>query len=201
MHSFDADHPTGYELADMTKILDGYHGFLDKWGFRQAFPTDSSLFQALGYRMYFFWQRVIEQARADNANDSLVISGWESTTIDNHSGMVDNHRFFKGDPSILAQATKPELLVIQPRHVITATGSKDLVDIFLINTTNRTGPQTLKLVATNRDGTIAFATEKPVNATGGDTFGQLLAEAIEVPANQAGMLKLHATLTPQTPGV
>jgi len=37
-------------------------------------------------------------------------------------------------------------------------------------------------------------------ATGGDTFGQLLAEAVEVPANAAGMLNLEVTLTPSSPG-
>ncbi len=53
VHSFDADHPAGYELDDMTKILGGYHQFLDRYGFRAAFPTDSSLFQVIGYRTYY----------------------------------------------------------------------------------------------------------------------------------------------------
>jgi len=199
VHSFDSTHPTGYELADMTKILNGYHQFLDQWGFRQAFPTDSSLFQAIGYRTYFFWQRIVEQTRMDNANDGIVISGWESTTIDNHSGIVDNHRFFKGDPKIIAEACQPEVLVIQPRHVIVAQGEKNLVDVFLINEVNRTGPQTLKLTARRPDGSVAFTTEKSVNAKGGDTYGQLLAEAVEIPAaDVAGMLTLEATLTPQS---
>ena len=195
VHSFDANHPTGYELADMTKILDGYHQFLDKWGFRQAFPTDSSLFQAIGYRTYFFWQRIVEQTRIDNANDGIVISGWESTTIDNHSGLVDNHRFFKGDPKIIAEATQPELLSLQPRHVIVAKGDTNMVDIFLINEVNRTGPQILQLTAQNSDGSVAFSTEKNVNAAGGNIYGQLLAEAVEIPAaTQAGMMTLTATL-------
>ncbi len=124
VHSFDAAHPTGYELDDMKQILGGYHQYLDKWGFRQAFPTDSLLFQALGYRMYYFWQRVVAQSRAANTNDYLVISGWESTTIDNHSGMVDNHRFFKGDPAVIAKATKPLMLFIQPRHMIVAKATR-----------------------------------------------------------------------------
>lgn len=200
VHSFDAAHPTGYEKDDMTQILAGYHDFIDKYGFRKAFPTDSSLFQAIGYRMYYFWQRIIEQSRIDNCNDDLVISGWESTTIDNHSGMVDNHRFLKGDPKVLAKACQPEMLFIQPRHMIVAKGDKDLVDIFLINETNRTGPQTLKFTAKNADGSVAFTTEKPVTATGGDTFGQLLAEAVEVPSSLEGMLNLEATLTPESPG-
>jgi beta-galactosidase len=197
VHSFDANHPTGYELDDMTKILAGYHQFLDKWGFRQAFPTDSSLFQAIGYRTYYFWQRVIELARVDNANDYLVISGWESTTIDNHSGLLDNHRFFKADPAVLAKACRPEMLVIQPRHIIVAKGDKDLVDVFLINETNRSGPHLLTLTAKRPDGSRIFTTERPVVVAGGDTFGQLLTEAIELPpADAAGMMTLLASLTP-----
>jgi beta-galactosidase len=197
VHSFDAAHPTGYELDDMTNILAGYHDFLDKWGFRKAFPTDSSLFQAIGFRTYYFWQRIVEQSRADNTNDSLVISGWESTTIDNHSGIVDNHRFFKNDPAVIAKATRPEILFLQPRNMIVAQGDTDDVDVFLINEVNRTGPQTLKLTAKNPDGSVAFTTEKDVTATGGDTYGELLAEEITVPAKVAGMLNLEATLTPK----
>ena len=196
VHSFDAAHPDGYELADMTKILNGYHQFLDKWGFREAFPTDSSLFQAIGYRTYFFWQRIVEQTRIDNANDGIVISGWESTTIDNHSGLLDNHRFFKGDPKIIAEACKPELLVVQPRHVILSQGETNLVDVFLINEIGRAGPQTLKLTAKRPDGSVAFAMEKSVEARGGETYGQLLADAIAIPAaDVAGMFTLEGTLT------
>ncbi len=196
VHSFDAAHPTGYELADMTKILAGYHAFLDKNGFRSAFPTDSALFQAIGYRSYYFWQREIEQARADNTADALVISGWESTTIDNHSGLVDNHRFFKGDPAVLAKGTQPEMIFLQPRKMIVAKGEKDVVDVFLINTMNRTGEQTLTFSAKDATGKVVATFEKNVTAAGGDTFGQLLAEGIEIPpAEAAGRVALEASLT------
>ncbi len=198
VHSFDTAHPSGYELADMTKILNGYHQFLDKWGFREAFPTDSSLFRAIGYRTYFFWQRIVEQTRIDNSNDGIVISGWESTTIDNHSGLLDNHRFFKGDPKVIAEACKPELLVIQPRHVILAKGEKNLVDIFLINETGRTGPQTLTLTGKKPDGSVLFSMKRLVEAAGGDTYGQLLAAGVSIPeADAAGMLNLEGSLVPQ----
>jgi hypothetical protein len=201
VHSFDSAHPSGYELDDASKVLAGYHQYLDKFGFRKAFPTDSSLFQAIGYRTYYFWQRVVEQSRADNINDFLVISGWESTTIDNHSGLVDNHRFLKGDPKVIAEATQPEMLFIQPRHMIVAKGEKDLVDIFLINEKNRNGAQTLKIVAKQSDGKNIFSTEKACTSIGGDTFGQLLAEGIEIPpADAAGMMTIEATLTPAASG-
>jgi hypothetical protein len=90
------------------------------------------------------------------------------------------------------------MLFIQPRHMIVAEGDKDLVDVFLINENNLTGPQTLKFTARRPDGSVAFTTEKSVVAAGGDTYGQLLADAIELPpADVAGMMTLTATLTPQ----
>jgi hypothetical protein len=55
----------------------------------------------------------------------------------------------------------------------------------------------LRLTAKRPDGSVAFTTEKPVTAIGGDTYGQVLAEGIELPpATTSGMLALEATLTP-----
>lgn len=196
VHSFDAAHPTGYELDDMRTILDGYHTFLDKYGFRPEFPTDSSLFQAINARAYEFWRRIVEQSRFDDTMDGLVISGWESTSIDNHSGLLDNHRFFKGDPQTIAAATKPEVLVVQPRRVIVAKGDKATVDFYLINEVDRKGPQKLAIVARRPDGSVAFTDARTVEAKGGDTYGQLLAQEIQVPADAAGMLTIEASLTP-----
>ena len=199
--AFGRKYKSGYELADMTRIRDGYHQFLDKWGFRQAFPTESSLFQAIGYRTYYFWRRIVEQSRMDNANDYLVISGWESTTVDNHSGIVDNHRFLKGDPSVLAEACQPELLVIQPRRMIVAKGETEMVDLFLINETGRRGPCTLTFKARRPDGSIAYTVDKQVDVRGGDVYGQLLVEGIEFQADAAGMVTLEATLSSPERGV
>jgi beta-galactosidase len=195
LHSFDKTHPTGYEKADMQQILEGYHRFLDKWGFRKAFPTDSSLFTAIGYRTYYFWRRIIEQGRMDNTNDYLVVSGWESTTIDNHSGLVDNHRFFKSDPSVIAAACKPEILVIQPRHMIVARGGADTVDLFLINETNRKGTYRLKVTVRRTDGSVAHTEEREAEVIGGKVYGQLLTEGIRFDADAAGMMKIEASMT------
>jgi hypothetical protein len=194
VHSFDAEHPSGYELEDAKKVLAGYHSFLDRWGFRKAFPTDSSLFQSIGDRTYYFWKRVVGQSRADNANDFLVISGWESTSIDNHSGLVDNHRNFKGNPKILAESCKEELLFIQPRHMVLPRCGKELVDIFLINEAGRQGPQTLNFRALRPDGSVAFQSETSVSAAGGDQYGQLLAEGLEFRPDLGGIYKLEAEL-------
>jgi beta-galactosidase len=196
IHSFDKAHPGGYELADMRQILGGYHRFLDKWGFRKAFPSDSSLFDAIGYRTYYFWKRIIEQTRMDDTNDYLVVSGWESTTIDNHSGLVDNHRFFKGNPAVIAAACRPEVLVIQPRHVITARGDQDTVDLFLINQTGRQGPYRLSVTVRRPDGSVMYKTRRDVQAIGGETYGQLLSEGVIFTTDTKGMLTIDAVMEP-----
>ena len=194
--SFDAKHPTGYDLNDDKRILAATHGFLDRWGFRGVFPTDSDYYTAIGNKSYFFWQKVMEQARADNANDYLAISGWESTTIDNFSGIVDNHRFFKGDPAVLRRGMLPEMLVVRPRRLVVGKGQPDLIDVFLVNEVGRFGPHTLQVTVRRPDGTTVMTVRKTVTATGDNTYGELLAEAIPFTADTAGMLRVGATLTP-----
>ncbi|BDI32948.1 hypothetical protein CCAX7_49990 [Capsulimonas corticalis] len=198
MASFDKNHSTGYDYQDDKRVLDATHDFLDKWGFRKAFPTDASYYNTVGDKSYFFWQKIIEQARADNANDYLVISGWESTTIDNHSGIVDNHRFFKGDPKILHRASVPEMLVVRPRRLALAKGQHDLIDVFLVNETGRMGPHTLNITVKRPNGSVLSTVSKAVRAEGGNTYGQLLDEGIEFTADTAGMLSVEASLTPDT---
>jgi beta-galactosidase len=195
--SFDAAHPTGYDYDDDKNVEDATHAFLDTWKFRSVFPNDSDYFNAIGDKSYFFWQKIIEQARADNYNDYLVISGWESTTIDNHSGLVDNHRFFKGDPDILRRACLPEMLVVRPRHLVLAKGQSDLIDVYLVNETGRSGPHTLNVTVKRPDGSVITTYSKQVAAVGGNTYGQLLDQAIPFTADTAGMLDVNASLTPE----
>lgn len=192
--AFDANHPTGYELDDAKAVLGAYRNYLDKYGFRKAFPTDSSLFEAINYRAYEFWRRIIEQSRFDDTMDGLVVSGWESTAIDNHSGLLDNHRFFKGDPKVIASATKPEVLVVQARRVIVPKGEKAVVDFYLVNEVGRRGAHRLKIVARRPDGSVAFSKEETVQVTGGEVYGQPMVQGIEIPADAAGMLTVEATL-------
>lgn len=122
-----------YDLNDHREILEAYERFLDRWGFRSAFPTADALFTSVGNKSYDFWGRVIETARLAEANDYFVISGWESTAIENHSGLVDNFRNFKGDPTLIG--TRLALLrpVIRTRSLVYATGEEASVDLFLLN--------------------------------------------------------------------
>ena len=125
-----------YDLADHREILAAYERFLDRWGFRAAFPTAERLFLDLGDKSYDFWGRVLETARLAEANDYLVLSGWESTAMDDHSGLVDNLRRFKGDPELIASRMAPLRPVIALRSAVAAVGERAVADVYLLNETN-----------------------------------------------------------------
>ena len=112
----------------------------------------------------------MENARICDANDYLTMSGWESTTIDNHSGLVDAHRNFRTDPTILSRAMSPEVLVIRPHRFVLKPGDQAIVDVHLINETGRSGVQSLTITAQNPDGSTLFSQQQQVTVTGGDVL-------------------------------
>jgi hypothetical protein len=52
-----------YDLADHRELLSVYESFLDRHGFRAAFPTASHLFQSIGRRAYESWAQFMENIR------------------------------------------------------------------------------------------------------------------------------------------
>jgi beta-galactosidase len=56
--------------------------------------------------------------RLAEATDYFVVSGWESTMIENHSGIVDNQRDFKGDPVRFSQNNGRLRPVIEPHGLV-----------------------------------------------------------------------------------
>jgi len=141
-----------YDLADHKEILQAYDNFLDKWKFRKAFPSTEKLFLDIGNKCYDFWGRVIETARLAESNDLFVISGWESTAIENHSGLVDNLRGFKGDPELLRKRLEPVHPVIKARSLVVAVGQRDTLDLFLLNEQGRLATGELNLSVREPDG-------------------------------------------------
>ncbi len=141
-----------YDLQDHQEILDAYNAFLDKWGFRPAFPTAQGLLLSIGSKQYDYWSSVIEAARLSDASDYLTLSGWESTAIEDHSGLVDNLRNFHGDPALIHDRLAPLLPVAKPRHTILAVGESDTLDLSLLNETNRPAHGPLRLTLTDPSG-------------------------------------------------
>ena len=184
-----------YDLLDHQLIADAYHAFLDKWGFRNAFPTDDVLFRDLGNKIFEFWGRVIETARLSESNDILTISGWESTAIENHSGLVDNLRNFKGDPALIAPYLAPLLPVLKSRASILAVGAKATVDFYLINETTLPAKGPLRLTLMDPKGKSAEIGSYPVPTYVPDQFVYPIQMAISTPALAVpGQYTLTATL-------
>lgn len=126
-----------YDLADHQALLAVYDQFLDRHGFRAAFPTASALFQSIGRRAYETWAQFTENIRICDAVDYAAISGWESTAIENHSGLVDNFRDYKSDPKVLADSLLPVRPVAKQRQIVVGIGAPASFDLYLLNDSAR----------------------------------------------------------------
>ena len=185
----------GYDLTAHQAILAAYNQFLDDDHFRSAFPTAEDLFRQAAAKHYFSAAHLLENARMCDAVDYIVLSGWESTAIDDHSGLVDALRQLKADPGLLHQAAQPEVLVIRPRHYVIATGDTAVVDIHQINEQNLAGSWHLAVTASLAHHKPLFHADYPVELIGGETFGQLLKQDIRFKVDKPGLVTIHATLS------
>lgn len=171
-----------YDLTDHQEMLNAYENFLDKWNFRTAFPTAEDLFLSIGDKSYDFWGRVIETARLAESNDFLVISGWESTAMENHSGLVDNLREFKGNPELLKNRLALLRPVIKPKSLVIAQGNTDTLDLFIINETAGAHPREFRLTLMDPAGNINDLGSFRPAAWEKDQFVYPLAATIVTPA-------------------
>jgi len=186
----------GYTYAAAEARLAAYEAFLDKYEFRSAFPTAEALFQGIGAKHYFAAAHIVENARISDANDYIALTGWESTTIDNNSGLVDSLRHLKGDPTSMQQANAHELLVVRARHYVVAKGDAAIVDIHIVNEVNHHGSFYLHFsVAMDaaKDEPF-FKTSFSVDLIGGDIFAELLKDNISFTPPMDGPATMTASL-------
>lgn len=197
---YKAHHQTGYDLAAHQAVLTAYERFLDDHQFRSAFPTAEMLFQQAGAKHYFSAAHLLENARICDTVDYIVLSGWESTTIDDHSGLVDSLRQLKADPALIHEAAQPEVLVVRPRHDVIARGDTAVVDVHQINEQNLSGSWRLTVTASMAGHKPLFQADYPVKLLGGETFGQLLKPDIQFKVDRPGLVTIHAALRPGAGG-
>ncbi len=188
---YDKNGGTGYDRAAHDVLADAYEKALDRYDFRKVFPTAEALFRQIAARQYFLAARLTENARLSNGNDYLALAGWESTTTDAHSGLVDALRHPKGDPGVLKAANAPALLVVRPHREVVTKGDAAAVDVHLVNETNLHGDYTLVVSAMAEGDKKPFFEEKyPVHATGGERFGELLKDNVVFTPSKPGMVKV-----------
>jgi hypothetical protein len=170
-----------YDLQDHKDIAAAYNSYLDKWGFRQAFPTTEAAFLSIGRKQFLSWQEYLENIRICDQVDMAAISGWESTAIENHSGIVDNQRTPHADPELLRVSLQPVRPVAKQRKLTYAAGEAAEVDIWLLNDTGVavSGELSLSAIDPARRAVVVGRYAAPAHVA--DRFSYLLAEKVMLP--------------------
>ena len=170
----------GWDGAWYKAWYQAYVDFLDKKNLRKYFPTVDSLTKSIGNLALYYHGRIIENCRVGNLTDAYVTNGWEAELYENHSGIVDCWRNPKGDPNLIARYNRPLYVAVKIRNKIVQTPAAITTDFFVVNQVDLKGGYTLKAWFVDPSGKTIWEKSRPVNITGGDVFGQLLEEAVEV---------------------
>ena len=170
-----------YDKQDHEELLAVYERFLDRWKFRTAFPTASGLFDSIGRRAYETWGQFMENVRLCDANDMSAISGWESTAIENHSGVVDNFRDWKSDPTPISESLLPVRPVAKQHQLVVALGDAATFDLYLLNDTEKPARGTLRFSITAPQGNVHLLGSYPAPEQTPDRFSYLLAPGVVTP--------------------
>ena len=172
-----------------------FDDFLTRKQLRDAFPTIEALTTSLGAVSHEHQGRKIETMRIGDVTDGYAINGWESESIENHSGIVDCWRNSKADPSILAYYNQPEYVAVKARSQFAQIPGTVSVDFYALNENNLQGDYVLKLSVANPSGKEVFSTNLNAKLSGGDVYGELLASNIVVPiAGATGTFQVRASL-------
>ena len=185
-----------YDLQDHREIDAAYNKFLDKWAFRRAFPTTESLYNALGKTSYDSWQNYLENARIADDLDFAAISGWESTAIENHSGIVDNLRNFKSDPSPISNTLLPVRPVAKQHALVIEQGKPATFDLYLANDTPHPANGTLTFTMVSPGGKKTDLISLPAPQHVMDQFTYLLKEGfVTPPLTEEGLYRFRFALS------
>lgn len=169
--------------------------FFDAKQLAPSFATLDSLCCAMGRVQVEHQGRRIQGMRMQNLGDIYVVNGWEQMPYDNHSGIVDNYRNPKCDPQVMARYCQPLYVAVCTRNQVVRTPGKAVVDCYIVNEVNVNGPHRLSLRLKHPDGHRSPIGQWPVSIAGGETYGQLLLEGIEVSGfSEAGMYTIEANL-------
>lgn len=184
----------GWMDGDYLKWYKSYDRFLNESGMLKSFPTVKALTTALGNNLHYFHGRIIENTRIMNTADGYVLNGWAGG--DTNTDIVDTYRHPTADTSILSHYNQPLYIAVKIRRKVLSAGSTPVADIFIVNEKNLKGDYTLKLDFTDPAGKILFTKTLKTGILGGEEFGQLLAEDVQLPAvAKPGYYKLKAALT------
>ena len=183
-----------WEADDYLQWYDAYDRFLKEKGFDKAFPTVDDLTRSMGNVSFYYQGRIIENIRISNTVDAYAVNGWESMKLENHSGIVDNYRFPKGDPEVMARYNAPLYLAVKMNRKVVSTGDTTLVDTYIVNEKNLKGSYILNLVAKDESGNVVASHKERVTVKGGNDYGQCLQSGWAFIPKSKGYTRIEASL-------
>lgn len=188
----------GWDGDDYTRWHKGYSEWLDAHNARQAFPTVDDLCRSLGNVAYYYQGRIIENVRMNNKTDGYVINAWDCQKLDNHSGIIDIARRFKGDPELIARyAAEPLYVAVKLRNKFAKPGGETVADFWIVNEADVKGPHTLVIRVKDGAGKEISRQTHAVNIAGGETYGELLVRDIALATGDVeGYARVEAELLP-----
>lgn len=193
--------PNGWDGADYRAWFGAYERYLDDKELRAFFPTVDDLTRSLGNVAYYYQGRIMENVRAGDTTDGYVINGWEAQKWENHSGVVDCFRNFKGDPDLLARYNAPLYVAVKLWNKVGRAPATVVADFFIVNETGVHGPHALTVTLRDPQHRSAWTNTYPVTVTGGDRYGELLASGIAIRADAGpGRYTVEAELRARSSG-
>ena len=183
-----------WEADDYLKWYDAYDRFLKEKGFQKSFPTVDHLTKAMGNVSFYYQGRIIENIRISNTVDAYAVNGWESMKLENHSGIVDNYRFPKGDVEVLAKYNEPLFLAVKLNKKVLGIGDTTMVDTYIVNEKNLQGTFILELTAKDEAGNVIDCFRKRVKVNGKLEYGQCLQTGWNFIPQTKGYTTIEATL-------
>ncbi len=190
-----------WEAQDYLNWYDAYDTFLKEKGFAKAFPSVDALTTAMGNVAYYYQGRIIENIRINDVVDGYAINGWESFKLEDHSGVVDNYRFLKGDPELIARYNRPLVLSVKLNHKVLPVGRSTTADVFIINEKNLKGDYTLEIALRDADGVVQQRASRKVHVSGGVVYGECLADGFGFTVDKPGYSRVEARLLDRRGGV
>ncbi|MCE5249985.1 hypothetical protein LLG96_07165, partial [bacterium] len=185
---------TGWQETLRMDFFNSYDRFLDESGFRSAFPTVDDLTLALGKNMHYYHGRNLENVRISNVVDAYNLNAWASDAM-THTDLVDQYRNPTGDPSIIAYYSQPLYVAVKVRATVLPAGATSIADFFIVNELDLKGKGVLEIELLDPDGRVIFTKTFAVQVSGGEEFGQLLAEGVQLPAmTKPGYYSVNAAI-------
>lgn len=172
--------PNGWDGKDYRAWYEAYRRYLDDKKLRDFFPTVDALTRSLGNIQYYYQGRIIENIRAGDVTDGYVINGWEDEKLENHSGVVDCFRNFKGNEELLARHNGPLCVAVKLRNKVVQTPATVTADFYLINEVDLKGEFNLAVSLDDPAGRTVWTSTYPVKVSGGETYGELLVAGVAI---------------------